>query len=475
MRRLLRKPQRCIVPLARNRTIPVATEPRLTQGDEIAGYTPREPDRARRDGRGVPRGRRASGPCRRAEGARARARARRGLARAHPARVAAGGEPRPPERDPGLRGRRGGRARLHRDAPRRGQRPALAAPPRRPPRAGARDRPGRAGRLGARRRARARARPPRRQAEQRPDRRRSRSGSTATSPTSASRRASSDAQPATSRSGCSARSPTSPPSRSAATRSTRRADVYSLGCLLFECLTGEVAVRPRLRHRRRLRPPRGAAATPSERVRRAAARDRRGDRPGACQAAGRPLRDLRRARRRRPPRARAGRAAPPAARGSPLALAVAALAVVAAAIAVAAALRLEPAAAPAGSVVRIDPASGSVTARYRLSAHPAGVAVGPQVWVADFRAGHALAHRPRTGAAEQHSRDRQSARPRDPRRDARTSPATARRLLGGNVTRYDALTGGRIDGVERRALQRRRRRRRRLHRRLSRRRPHEHG
>ena len=60
--------------------------------------------------------RRATGAPRRAQGARPSARAGRALPRAAAARVAAGGEPRPPERRPGLRGRRGRRPAVHRDA-----------------------------------------------------------------------------------------------------------------------------------------------------------------------------------------------------------------------------------------------------------------------------------------------------------------------------------------------------------------------
>ena len=65
-----------------------------------------------------------------------------------PGRGARRGQRRPPERDPGARGGRGRRGRLHRDALRRRQRPALAGARRR--RAG----PGRGGGRTSRRRAR---------------------------------------------------------------------------------------------------------------------------------------------------------------------------------------------------------------------------------------------------------------------------------------------------------------------------------
>jgi streptogramin lyase len=100
-----------------------------------------------------------------------------------------------------------------------------------------------------------------------------------------------------------------------------------------------------------------------------------------------------------------------------------------------------------GSVVHIDPASGSVTARYLLSAHPAAVAVGPQVWVTDFRQGTLWRIDPRTGAV---TRIPAIGNPRAVAiLGGRVYVASdGPSLLGGNVTRYDALTGGRIDGVE---------------------------
>ena len=100
-----------------------------------------------------------------------------------------------------------------------------------------------------------------------------------------------------------------------------------------------------------------------------------------------------------------------------------------------------------GSVVRVDPASGAVTARYPLSAHPSAVAVGPQVWAADYRQGTLWRIDPVTGAVTRISANG------SPRSLAILGGrvyvgSDGPSLLGGNVTRYFALTGRRIDSVD---------------------------
>ncbi len=226
-----------------------------------------------------------------------------------------------------------------------------------------------------------------------------------------------------------------------------RADVYSLGCLLFECLTGEV---PFVRDSdiavvfAHLEEP---PPKPSERVgelpseidaviARALAKQPE-DRYETC---GELVDDARRAlgvdEPQRPRRWLATALA-----------AVAVLAVAGAAIAVAVRSGSGAQEAPTGSVVRIDPASGSVKATYRLSAHPAAVAVGPQVWVTDYRQSTLWRIDPRTGAQTSIGAIG------NPRAVAMLAglvyvgsdgPSAA----GGNVTRYDALTGSRVDSVD---------------------------
>jgi streptogramin lyase len=226
-----------------------------------------------------------------------------------------------------------------------------------------------------------------------------------------------------------------------------RADVYSLGCLLFECLTGEVPfVRdsdiavvfahleeppPRPSDRVGELPPEIDAV-----IARALAKQP-GDRYATC---GELVDDARRALAlEEPHRSR---------RGVALALLIGMLAVAGAVVAVALRAGSEGAHAPTGSVVRIDPVRRAVTARYHLSAHPAAVAVGAQVWVADYRQGTLWRIDPRTG--EQTSYPAVG----NPRgitiiggRAYVGSDGGSPDPLSGNVTRYDAVTGGRIDSV----------------------------
>ncbi len=88
-----------------------------------------------------------------------------------------------------------------------------------------------------------------------------------------------------------------------------RADVYSLGCLLYECLGRRAALPAQLRRRRPLRASRGAAALPARAPPRASRGDRYRRRDRARQGSRRPAADrctARRRRRYRPRHCRAG-------------------------------------------------------------------------------------------------------------------------------------------------------------------------
>ena len=222
-----------------------------------------------------------------------------------------------------------------------------------------------------------------------------------------------------------------------------RADVYSLGCLIFECLTGEVPfvrdsdIAVVFAHLDEP-PPR-----PSEHVHdlpveldaviAKALAKQPGDRYASC---GELVEDARRALALDEPRR--------SRRGIVAALMVAALALAAAVIAIVVHSGSAAPAARSGSIVRIDPANGAVAARYRLSLHPSAVAVGPQVWVADYRQGTLWRIDPVTGAVTSIPANG------SPRSLAILGGrvyvgSDGPSLLGGNVTRYFALTGGRID------------------------------
>ncbi len=175
------------------------------------------------------------------------------------------------------------------------------------------------------------------------------------------------------------------------------ADVYALGCMLFECLTGEVPFRRRsevatLFAHLEEDPP--SASTRHSRLpaaidpvfARALAKEP-GERQSSCaelvaDASAALGLDAVRPRRLR--------------------LAVAAAAVVlglaAAALTAILVTGEGTAAPPTGSLIGIDPASGDTTAEYRVSTHPGAITTGAgRVWVGDYREGALWTLEPNTG------------------------------------------------------------------------------
>jgi len=229
-----------------------------------------------------------------------------------------------------------------------------------------------------------------------------------------------------------------------------RADVYALGCLLFETLTGtlpftgssDVAVvyahleeaPPRPSERRQ-----GLPAAVDDVLARAMAKDP-DERPESCSA----LVDE--------ARAALGLAQPrPATRRR-----IAVVALLAAGLAAAAATAVVLAtrndgtttASTGGSVVRIDPATDRVTSSYGLSGHPRSVTIARnRVWVGDFRDGSLWRLDPARGDLQRFTT---TGEPRD-----LTSLGSSIYVAGdgntifdGSVTRYDAVTGAREAGLK---------------------------
>ena len=303
----------------------------LVIGSTIAGYRDRRADRAGRDGRRLPGDPPGPGTAGGAEGDRPRAGRARRLPRALPARVAARRPPRPPGGGADLRLARGRRRAGRGDAAGRWRRPAQADRPRGAAAAGAGDRPARA-------RSPKRSTPPTPPASSTATSSRTTSWSKASapsSPTSASpRRSTRAASTAAPRS--SAPPSTCRPSSGAAAPSARAADVYSLGCVLFEALTGvapfarkEADTEPEMPEGLDAVIERAVAADPRERYPSAgamiaAARERQGGEPTATRVLSEPsgppglgARDLRTAALPTPT-AVAGRSRPAVAR-SPMA------------------------------------------------------------------------------------------------------------------------------------------------------------
>ena len=228
-----------------------------------------------------------------------------------------------------------------------------------------------------------------------------------------------------------------------------RADIYALGCLLFESLTGslpftgatDVAVvyahleqpPPRATDRRPSLPP-----AVDDVLARAMAKDP-GDRHPTC---GDLVEEVRHA-------LGLVHTGSSSRRRAAVLIGVVLAAAVAAVAGLVLAIRDDAPAtvATGGAIVRIDPATNEVSASYAVSAYPGVVTTArDRVWVGDFRDGSLWRVDPKRGDVQRFTT---TGEPRD-----LTSlgghiyvAGDGETIVEGNVTRYDAVTGNRESGV----------------------------
>jgi YVTN family beta-propeller protein len=229
-----------------------------------------------------------------------------------------------------------------------------------------------------------------------------------------------------------------------------RADVYSLGCLLYETLTGDVPFR---------RPSDVATIYAHLEEEAPAASERRPGLPPAVDAV------LRRAMAKEPDARYAtcaalvedarnalglAFAAPRLSRrrmalASLGALGVCCAAVVAAVLLTGGGGGGKPV---TGSLIQVDPASGKLVKRYSVSAHPGVVTTSAgRVWLGDFRDGSLWQLNPSTGDLR---RLTSVGEPRDLTSLGNTVwvASDSAGTFGGTIAKYDAVGGGRIDAMQ---------------------------
>jgi YVTN family beta-propeller protein len=221
------------------------------------------------------------------------------------------------------------------------------------------------------------------------------------------------------------------------------ADVYALGCMLFECLTGEGPFRrpsevaTLYAHLEEDPPPASArhSALPAaiDTVFARALAKEPDERHSSCaqlvaDASAALGLDVVRPRRLRV-----------------AAAASAAVLLVAAALAAILLTREATPGEPGGSLIRIDPKSGDLSARYRVSPHPGAITTGAgRVWLGDYRDGALWTLEPRTGELR---RIASVGEPRDLTAlggkiyVVSDSEEVFREVFTGTVARYDAVTG----------------------------------